>query len=302
MRPYPILIAGPTASGKSSLALELASKTDGIIVNADALQVYECWQILTARPSPEDCATLPHMLYGHVAKESHYSVGNWLRDLAEVLAANKDRQLVIVGGTGLYLSTLTAGLPDIPKIPDEIRKLGNTYRIETGTEHFLRELQSLDPEILKKIDIRNPMRLQRAWEVAVATGKPLTQWHKEPSQPLLPEDQIIGISVQTEPDKLRDKIDFRFDWMIKNGALEECQAMLETGWNPDLPSSRALGASELIEYLGGKNTLEDAVKKAKISTHQYAKRQRTWFRNRMSDWHQVQSNTDIEQILKLRTG
>lgn len=296
--PLTILLVGPTASGKSSLALRLTEATGGLIVNADALQVYECWRILTARPSPDDEARADHALYGHVERTATYSVGHWLRDLQELLSENLTRPRIIVGGTGLYFTALTQGLAEIPETAAEIRAEGDRIRLAGGAAALIEDLQTLDPEILEAIDKNNPLRLQRAWEVARSTGKPLSAWQKETSEPLLPESACLCLTISPPRERLRQRIDARFDWMMANGAVAECEAVLDSGWNPEIPSARALGAAEIIASLKGEMTLEEAVESAKIATRQYAKRQRTWLRSKMGHWQAVSADTSVENLLK----
>lgn len=278
-REAPVLIAGPTASGKSALALDLAARDGRTIVNADALQVYANWRILTARPTPTETAQAPHALYGHIARDAPYSVGHWLREVAPLL----DRPVVIVGGTGLYLTALTTGLADIPSTPPEIRAEADRRRETEGHAALLAEL---DPATAARIDRLNPARIQRAWEVLRATGRGLADWQDETTAPLLPRTRAEALVLMPETGWLNARIDRRFDNMIAQGALEEARAELPH-WNPTRPSSRAIGAPELIAHLQGTLSLPDAIAAAKVASHQYAKRQRTWFRSRMGDWRSL---------------
>ncbi len=272
-----MLIAGPTASGKSALAMELAARDGRVIVNADALQVYGCWWVLTARPDAGDMARADHALYGHVGIDAPYSVGHWLRDVAGVL----DRPVVIVGGTGLYFTALTEGLADIPAIPPEVRAAGDLRRA-AGVAGMLADL---DARTRARIDTANPMRVQRAWEVQMATGRGLADWQDETGPPLLPLAAVQAIVLRPTPAILNARIDARFDAMMAGGALDEVRHNLPH-WNPALPAMRAIGAAELVAHLQGKLALDAAIITAKIATHQYAKRQRTWFRSRMADWRE----------------
>ncbi|WP_258953930.1 tRNA (adenosine(37)-N6)-dimethylallyltransferase, partial [Cognatishimia activa] len=236
----PVLIAGPTASGKSALALEIAAAQGGIIVNADALQVYENWRVLSARPSEEDEAQAPHALYGHVGKTDDYSVGHWLRDVSEFIDGAK--RPIIVGGTGLYFSALTEGLAEIPATPTKLRETANARVAAEGFEALRAEL---DTETLRRIDQQNPMRVQRAWEVMTATGKPIWHWQDQTPPPLLPLENCAAFVMDADKDWLNERIARRFNLMLELGAMEEAEANLH-GWNPDLPSSKAIGAPELI--------------------------------------------------------
>ncbi len=277
----PILIAGPTASGKSALALALAQRLDGIVINADALQVYANWRVLTARPSASEEARAPHRLYGHVAADDAYSVGRWLRDLAPLLQG--PRLPIIVGGTGLYFSALTEGLADIPPVPPEIRRRA-LARIEgEGAQGLLAELDAEDPATASRIDRNNPMRIQRAWEVLRATGRGLASWQAQTPPPLLPLERAEPLVLMPERDWLAARIERRFDAMLAGGALAEARANLPF-WREDLPSAKAIGAAELIAHLRGELTLETARESAIVASRQYAKRQRSWLRARMGSW------------------
>ncbi len=274
----PVLIAGPTASGKSALALEIAEAQGGVIINADAIQVYDNWRILTARPSAQDESRVPHALYGHVSRDADYSVGHWLRDLAPLLQ-NGPRP-IITGGTGLYFTALTQGLAEIPPTPPDIRAEADARVAEDGFESLLAEL---DAETAARIDRLNPMRVQRAWEVQRATGRPLAAWQDDTPAPLLPEADCAAILFDVERDWLNARIARRFQQMLDLGALEEARANLED-WEPKRLSSKAIGAPELIAHLRGELSLEEAAERATIATRQFAKRQRTWFRSKMSRW------------------
>ncbi|OWU83573.1 tRNA delta(2)-isopentenylpyrophosphate transferase [Oceanicola sp. 22II-s10i] len=277
-RERPVLIAGPTASGKSALAMEIAARDGGVIVNADALQVYDNWRILSARPSAADEAALPHRLFGHVGRFTPYSTGHWLRDIAPLLTGGE--RPIIVGGTGLYFTALTEGLAEIPETPPAIRAEADRIRGDEGLDPMLADL---DSETLARIDRQNPMRVQRAWEVWRATGRPLSAWQDDTPPPLLPLHAAQPLLVDAPRDWLNDRIARRFDAMLAEGALDEAQANLD-GWDPALPSSRAIGAPELIAHLRGELTLDAAREAATVATRQYAKRQRTWFRARMKKW------------------
>jgi tRNA dimethylallyltransferase len=276
----PVLIAGPTASGKSALALQIAQTQGGVIVNADALQVFDGWRILTARPDDHDLALAPHALYGHVPYDADYSVGHWLRDVAPYLAGPE--RPIIVGGTGLNFTALTQGLADIPPTPPDIRTAGNALPLA-------QLLDALDDKTKSRIDTQNRMRVQRAWEVLQATGQSLASWQDQTPPPLLPTSVATCITLDAPKDWLNDRIARRFDQMLDQGALNEARAMLPH-WNPDYLSSKAIGAPELIAYLQGEISLPEARDAAIIASRQYAKRQRTWFRARHKDWHHIAAN------------
>lgn len=277
----PILIAGPTASGKSDLAVQIARRFGGIIVNADAIQVYSNWRILSARPSAKDEASVEHALYGHLPFDADYSVGHWLREVSPILASNE--RPIITGGTGLYFTALTQGLAELPPVSAQVREEANRRVQSYGYETLLTEI---DDETKHRLDTQNPMRVQRAWEVQKATGRPLHYWHSQTPPPTLPLDQCFAIVVEGAKEWLNDRIEKRFDKMVQSGALDEARAQID-GWNPKLLSSKAIGAAELISHLKGEMSLEDAKNRATIATRQFAKRQRTWFRSKMKDWHRV---------------
>lgn len=277
----PILIAGQTASGKSQLALKIAEKTNRVIVNADAIQVYKNWRILTARPSIADEARANHMLYGHIAAQLEYSVGHWLKDVQKIL--NVYANPIIVGGTGLYFFSLTNGLIDIPDIPAQIR-LEAKKRIQSdGFESLIEEI---DPKTLKKIDKNNPMRVQRAWEVMKATGRGLVSWHNKTPKPILELKNCETILVDGNASFINNRINSRFDKMLENGLLEEASKNFST-WDEKDPSSKAIGAKELMAFLNEDISMEQLKEKVVVATKQYAKRQRTWFRSKMKSWKKL---------------
>ena len=294
----PILIAGPTASGKSSLALELARHTHGCIINADALQVYACWKILTARPGDQDMATCPHRLFGYVGMNESYSVGRWLRDLKSVLVKCRSKNLrpIIVGGTGLYLTSLTTGLIEIPGIPRVVRNEADRIRLETPAR-FSEDLLAYDPETANTIDIRNPVRAQRAWEVLTATGIGLAQWHRTPHSPVLPTVSARAFVLNATAEWLLPRIRSRFEHMVSRGALDEVRSAMEAGYDRRKPSCKALGASELVSFINGEHSLPEAIELATIRTRQFAKRQRTWFRNKMADWECVAAGISAKDLV-----
>lgn len=276
----PVLIAGPTASGKSALALEIAQRQGGTVVNADALQVFSDWRILTARPDDRDLARAPHALYGHVSGTHGYSVGEWLRDVA---ALPRDTRPILVGGTGLYFSALTEGLAEVPPIPDPIRQEAMA-RVAAGDHAVM--LAELDAETAGRIDRDNPMRIQRAWEVFTATGRGLADWQRETPAPLVPLNPDQAIVLRSDKDWLEARIAMRFDQMVAQGVLEEARAN-RAGWSPDLPSSKAIGARELIQHLDGEIDIDETRAAVIVQTRQYAKRQRSWFRSRMKAWRWI---------------
>jgi tRNA dimethylallyltransferase len=277
----PVLIAGPTASGKSALAEEIVAAQGGVIVNADALQVYACWQVLTARPSAAAEAALPHHLYGHVGREQAYSAGHWLREVRAILAEGP--RPVIVGGTGLYFMALTEGLAEVPPTPADTRAEADARLRDGGLTAMVADL---DAETARRIDLRNPARVQRAWEVLRATGRGLAGWQADTGPPLLAPDRVAALVLDPERDWLAARIDRRFDAMMAAGALDEVRAALPA-WQPGAPWTRAIGAPELAAHLRGECPVADAVAAAKTASRHYAKRQRTWFRSRMAQWRRI---------------
>lgn len=274
----PVLIAGPTASGKSALALRIAEEQGGAIINADALQVFANWRVLSARPSRDEERRAPHHLYGHVAADADYSVGHWLREMVHLLDGAV--RPIIVGGTGLYFSALTEGLAEIPPTPAAIRQEADALRTGPGLSALLAEI---DPITRARIDVQNPMRVQRAWEVQRTTGRGLAEWQDDTPPPLLPLEDTAPFLLEADKAWLNDRIARRFDQMLAGGALDEAKANMP-GWDPSALSSKAIGAPELIAHLKGEMTLDAAREAATIATRQFAKRQRTWFRARMGGW------------------
>ena len=276
----PVLIAGPTASGKSALALKIAETRDGPIINADALQVFGGWRVLTARPDAQDEAAHPHQLYGHIPVDAAYSVGAWLRDVAPYLSGPAP---IIVGGTGLYFRALTEGLVEIPETAAEVRARGDAL-IEDGRLQDM--ISALDDRTASQIDLNNPARVQRAWEVFETTGRGLADWQADTPPPLLPLERCYPIVMNADKDWLNTRIERRFDLMLEQGAVEEARALADN-FSPTWPSSKAIGAVELIEYVRGERSLASAREASIIATRQYAKRQRTWFRARMKAWSTI---------------
>lgn len=270
----PVLIAGPTASGKSALALALAETQGGVIVNADASQVYACWRVISARPSAVEEKRAKHLLYGHISADQTYSVGHWLREVSDIL--QQGIRPIIVGGTGLYFAALTQGLAEIPATPADVRAAGDVLTREEM-------IAQLDPLTSARLDLNNPMRVQRAWEVLTATGRGLAQWQDDTPPPLLSLSGCTAIAVGADKDWLNDRIIRRFDQMLDQGALDEVAAV-RPDYDPSLPAHRAIGVPELMAYLDGRVTLDQARQDAIIATRQYAKRQRTWLRKNAEMW------------------
>ena len=284
-----LIVAGPTASGKSSLALAAADKYNGVIINCDAMQVYRELRLITARPSSEDEAKVPHKLYGVIPAAEACSAGIW-RELAvaEIETCwRADRLPIVTGGTGLYIRALMEGLTDIPEIPREIREEVTERRDQIGPEAFRQELAKFDPVSAERLNPTDSQRMIRAYEVYLGTERSLTDWHQvAPTTPSL-EANYQSIIFEPPRDELYAKCEARFDWMIDTGVLDEVHALMELNLEPSLPAMKALGVPELITYLRDKMTLEDAVSAAKQATKRYAKRQMTWFRGQIVQKHRV---------------
>lgn len=282
----PVLIAGPTASGKSALALAIARAQGGVVVNADALQVFDGWRLLTARPSDADLAQAAHALYGHVPLKGDYSVGHWLRDVAPLLGGARP---IVVGGTGLYFTALTEGLAEIPPVPPAVRAAADAMPLPAL-------LDGIDAATRARIDTANRMRVQRAWEVQEATGRSLSDWQDATPPPLLPRDRTLPLLIDAPRDWLTPRIARRFDMMLDAGVLAEAAA-IRPQWHPVDRSARAIGAAELMAHLDGEMSLTQARAAAIIATRQYAKRQRTWFKARMRGWHRLNAaETDLSGV------
>ena len=278
-----LIIAGPTSSGKSALAIAVAKEFSGVIINADSMQVYKQMNVLTARPSAEDMAKATHRLYGILNVDDPCSVGRWL-DLAivEIQTAWVDGKLpIIVGGTGMYLKALLEGLAPIPNVPSETRKKATRLHKKLGGEVFRQELAAIDPEAAVRIPAGDTQRLIRAYEVADATGRSLSDWQKDHhSKP--PLDALYGvITLLPERDILYDGVNKRFDWMMKNGAMNEVRALDSLCLDPSLPAMKAVGVPELRAAISGEKDLKSAKDDAKRATRQFAKRQMTWLRNQL---------------------
>jgi tRNA dimethylallyltransferase len=298
-----VLIAGPTASGKSALALQLAEKLGGTIVNADSMQVYRDLRVLTARPSPEEEARVPHRLYGHMDAAENYSVGRWCRDVAEVLTelADKSRVAILVGGTGLYFKALTQGLAAVPPIPANVREQVRGRLRSEGVRPLYAELIERDPQTANRLMPNDSSRISRALEVILATGRSLTDWHREGMSPLIDPDKSVKVFITCERAELVRRIELRFAAMLKAGALEEVRALAARQLDPSLPAMKAHGVPWLIRHLKGEISLDEAAAGAVMDTRRYAKRQLTWFRNQMKDWPWVKAE-EGEKAIKDQMG
>ena len=295
------LIAGPTASGKSGAAAEIAEKLGGIIVNADAMQVYKDLNIISARPGPDDEARAPHHLFGHVDAAERFSVGRWLEDVEPVLAAaaKRGQPIIITGGTGLYFKALLEGLSVIPDISPQITGHWNQQLKEHGPWALHSVLMAQDTDTADELEPNDGQRIVRALSVRQATGKSIRQFTN--SEPLLKDaDVTLRAILLPDRDKLYSRIESRFDHMIKAGALMEVETLVVRNLPDDLPAMRAIGVPELAAHLHGEQTLDEAVEKAKTNSRRYAKRQMTWIRGQMADWTMFTEPDDlISQCLDL---
>ena len=288
-----VLIAGPTASGKSQAALALAEKIGGVVINADSMQVYREAPILTAQPSDADKARVPHLLYGHVGADEVYSVGRWRSDAVTALAEARamKRVPIFAGGTGLYFSALTDGLAEIPEIPPEVRDRARGLLDEIGVEELHARLAARDPRTASKLRPSDPQRVLRAYEVFEATGRPLAEWQEAPARSILKNSHIAAFVLDPPRSELRARIAVRFEEMVERGGLKEAAAL--AGLDPALPAAKLLGLRPLQALAAGQISRSDALEQAITATRQFAKRQMTWFRGRMPHyiWYNpLQSN------------
>ena len=281
-----VLIAGPTASGKSALALALAERHRGVIINADSMQVYRDLRIITARPSAGDEARVSHRLYGHVDAAENYSVGRWCQDVkAELDAAWASATLpILVGGTGLYFKALTQGLSAVPPTPPEIRAAVRARCAAEGASALHAEIARRDPEMAVRLMPGDRMRIARALEVLEATGRSLADWQRDGMPAILDPEGALKIFLDVERGELRSRIDVRFDAMLEAGALAEVKALAGRDLDPMLPAMKAHGVPWLRRHLAGEIALQAAAEGAKQDTSRYTKRQVTWFRHQMPGW------------------
>ncbi|MFG1401095.1 tRNA (adenosine(37)-N6)-dimethylallyltransferase MiaA [Xanthobacter sediminis] len=294
-----VLIAGPTASGKSALALALAERTGGVVLNADSMQVYGDLAVLTARPSDADLRRAPHLLYGHVDADREYSVGHWLTDAKAALCqAWADRRLpILVGGTGLYFRALTQGLVDLPAIPDHIRAEVREGAERAPNEALHARLAKVDPTAATRIGANDRQRILRALEVEAATGRPLSAWQGEAQPPFLPAESCVRMVLEVEPELLRRRIDTRFLTMLDAGALAEVARLTARRLDPARTALKAHGAPALTRHLAGEMSLADAIAEGQGDTRRYAKRQRTFFRHQMADWTRTRPEEGLDLLL-----
>lgn len=290
-----ILIAGPTASGKSALALHLAKKTGGFIVNTDSMQVYDVLDLLSARPQPDELLEAQHYLYGHVAPSVSYSTGKWFADVEALLSRRelKGRIPIFVGGTGLYFRALLGGLSQMPEVPVDVREYWRNKMSEDGAEALYVMLTERDPEIAITLRPTDSQRIVRALEVFEGTGKSLLHWQKNTGTALVDDASANKIILLPDRQWLGERIAQRFNLMWDHGALEEVRALIALDLDPALPALKAIGVREISAFFSGEMTREEAIELSVIATRQYAKRQSTWFRNQLDDsWKRYISGQD----------
>ncbi len=288
-----LLIAGPTASGKSLLALRVAERLGGVLINADSMQVYRDLRVMTARPSRSDEARVPHYLFGHADGNVNYSVGRYVEDAGRVLVQLRaeGRLPIFVGGTGLYFRALTDGLADMPSVPAGIRDAARARLAEIGNDAFHAELAARDPQMAAQLNPGDGQRMLRAFEVFAATGKSLAFWQQNEGKPVLDGLRVASFVIEVPREVLRTRIAARFRAMLAAGAMEEALALEDL--DPALPAARIIGRRELLALHDGALDEEAAVERAVIATRQYAKRQDTWFRNQLPDWIRVDGTSNI---------
>lgn len=280
------LIAGPTASGKSALALDMARRTGAVIINADSQQLYADLRVLSARPSVEEEARAAHRLYGVADAAEAWSVGRWSRAAMALLAGLEDRPVLFVGGTGLYFTALTKGLADIPDIPLQAREAAEQAFQAEGEAAFRRRMADLDPAAAARIEAGDRQRLTRAMAVAEHTGRALSDWNAE-TTPLLGPGSWTGLVVEPDRAALYARCDERVVQMVEAGALDEVRALMARGLDPALPAMKAVGVREFAAHLTGATSLEAAIEATRQATRHYAKRQLTWFRNQTPEWRRA---------------
>ncbi len=299
-----LLIAGPTASGKSALALALAERLSGTIVNTDSMQVYRDFRVLTARPTTQEGSRVPHLLYGHVDAAENYSVGRWVADASRTITgieASK-RIPIFVGGTGLYFKALTQGLSSMPPVPEAVRARvrGEAEGIETAELHA--RLAARDPKIASVLRQSDRQRIIRAREIFEATGRSLADWQASPGKPLIDARDVVSVFLSVDRSELHRRINTRFDEMLGAGALDEVRAVTSRKLDLALPALKAHGAPWLSRHLLGEISLEEASTKGKADTRKYAKRQETWFKHQLKDWKWLPPGEASDYLISMLKG
>lgn len=283
------LVAGPTASGKSSMALKIARENNAIVVNADSMQVYDVLSVITARPDSSELEQAPHFLYGHVSPADTYSTGHWLRDVQALLeAVEPDQHIVFVGGTGLYFKALLGGLSPMPKVANDVREDARARLLADGAAKLHEHLTEVDPEMAATLNQGDGQRIARALEVIRSTGRSLLWWQTQPGEALINPETCQRFVLHPNRTWLKARIDKRFDQMMELGALNEVKALLALKLDPSMPAMKAIGVQNLERFLAGQISYDEAIELSKIATRQYAKRQMTWFRNQLDEnWQKI---------------
>ncbi len=297
-----VLIAGPTASGKSRLAVELAARCGGIVVNADSMQVYSVLKVLTARPGADEIAVAPHVLYGHVHPATPYSTGAWIRDVGALVdsGALAGRPAVFVGGTGLYFRALVEGISEMPDIPQSVRERWRYELAQQGATGLHRILMREDAAAAMALRPTDGQRIARALEVLEASGQSILKWQAERGKPMIKRKSARLLVLEPERAELVSRIEARFDHMIDGGAMQEARALAALGLDAEMPAMKAIGVRELQAADAGKLSVDAAIMQAKIATRQYAKRQSTWFRNQLGPhWQRLRCRNDLESIANI---
>jgi tRNA dimethylallyltransferase len=295
-----ILIAGPTASGKSGMALELAEREGGVIVNADSMQVYSVLEVLTARPTPDELSRVPHQLYGHVHPSVNYSTGAWLRDVARIAGEGRlsGRRPIFVGGTGLYFRALAEGLSEMPEVPAHVRERWRARLAADGPLALHELLARDDAEAAAGIRPGDGQRIVRALEVLDASGRSILEWQAARGRPLIDRASTRFFVIEPDRAELVERIEARFDRMLEKGALDEVKQITDLGLDPDLPAMKAIGVRELQAAMAGELSFPEAIERAKIATRQYAKRQATWFRHQLGpEWLRLRPGGRVESTI-----
>ncbi|MFC3323986.1 tRNA (adenosine(37)-N6)-dimethylallyltransferase MiaA [Mesorhizobium cantuariense] len=303
-----ILIAGPTASGKSALALDLAGRKGGVIVNTDSMQGYSVLDVLTARPEAADLARAPHFLYGHVHPATAYSTGAWLRDVMKLIDGGtlsgrpdgtlSERPVIFVGGTGLYFRALAEGISEMPDIPQRVRDRWRYELKEQGAVKLHSLLLREDSAAAMMLKPTDSQRIVRALEVLDASGRSIREWQAERGQPLIDRESARFFVIEPDRAALVGRIEKRFDQMLDKGALDEVKRLSALGLDPELPAMKAIGVRELQAAMAGEIGFPEAIERAKIATRQYSKRQTTWFRHQLGpEWQRVRPGDDLETTI-----
>ena len=292
-----VLIAGPTASGKSAQAMRLAERLNGVVINADSMQVYRQLRVLTARPEADDERRVPHLLYDHVEAWQSYSTAAWLDDVASLVTSGAlaGRRPILVGGTGLYFTALTEGLSEMPPVPASIRAAWRGRLAGEGAAALHRVLEHRDPQAAEAIRSGDGQRIVRALEVLEASGRSIRDWQGARRAPPIDSATALKFVIEADRELLAQRISRRFDAMLDSGAVEEVQSLVALDLPAEMPIMKAIGVREVLDFCEGRVPSHIAVDRAKAATRQYAKRQQTWFRNQMGpDWQRVTMGAAIE--------